>query len=79
MTVQEIIRLVSDAGVIGLLVISIYGGFKRWYVWGWMYAELKAENKELRTELREHNRALGRSVQVTGKAVEQVRQGADIG
>lgn len=35
MTIEEILRLVSDAGVVGLLAFAVIGGYRGWYVWRW--------------------------------------------
>ena len=29
--------LVRDAGLVSLLVFALYGGYKRWWVFGWQY------------------------------------------
>lgn len=71
--------VIRDGGIIAVLVLILWGSLHRWWVPGWLYVETKAENAELRAELKEHNRALDRSVRVTGSVVEQARREPDIG
>ena len=40
MTVAELLDITTKGGVIGLLLIIILGGWRRWYVWEWNYDEL---------------------------------------
>lgn len=37
---------ISRAGVIVLLIIIIYGGYKKWWVFGWQYKECVDEKNE---------------------------------
>lgn len=41
--IPQIIKAVSDAGIIGLLIVFVIGGVRKWWVFGWMYRELEAE------------------------------------
>lgn len=43
MTVVDLLDIVTKGGVIGLLLIIIVGGWRRWYVWKWNYDELLTE------------------------------------
>lgn len=36
-TIAEMLGIVKDAGVIGLLVIVVAGGARCWWVYGWVY------------------------------------------
>ena len=47
-SLQQIITFLSDAGVLGLLVIVIWGGAKQWWVWGWIWREMKADRDRWR-------------------------------
>ena len=46
MTIQEIVGLFSDAGVVGVLVFIIVGGYRQWFVWGWAYRDKTREADE---------------------------------
>lgn len=36
-TLSDVLQLIRDGGSTLLLVVSIIGGFKGWYVWRWQY------------------------------------------
>lgn len=38
-----LVSLLDRGGTLAILVVIIFGGMNRWYVWGWHYDELKAE------------------------------------
>lgn len=42
-SISEIVGVVRDAGVLGILIVIIYGGSKQWWVWGWQYLETLKE------------------------------------
>jgi hypothetical protein len=42
-SIPDLISIIRDAGVIGILIAIIYGGAKRWWVWGWQYLEMEKE------------------------------------
>ncbi len=46
MDAAEIIQTVRDAGVTGLLVFALIGGFRRWWVFGWQHNEVVKERDE---------------------------------
>ena len=37
-----------DLGVAGLMAFALVGGFRKWYVWGWTYAEMVADRDRWR-------------------------------
>lgn len=43
MTTAEILDLITQGGIIGLLVLITVGGWRRWFVWYWTYKELADE------------------------------------
>lgn len=45
-TLAQVLSTLRDAGVIGLLVMIILGGYKKWWVWGYLYEEAKKEADE---------------------------------
>ena len=48
--IAEIFKYVNTAGVIGLLTVIIFGGYKKWWVFGWQYKESEERNKKTETE-----------------------------
>jgi hypothetical protein len=42
-SVHDILQLVNSAGVVGMLVLILWGGFKKWWVFGWQYRQTKNE------------------------------------
>lgn len=49
-TLQDTLKYVSQIGVLGLLIIVLYGGYKRLWVWGWLYREQEARINKLERE-----------------------------
>jgi hypothetical protein len=45
LTLSELIKAVSDLGVIGILVAVIFGGYRGWWVFGWQFKDLKQREK----------------------------------
>lgn len=41
MTVGQILELLTQGGVVGLLVLIVVGGWRRWYVWQWQYRDMQ--------------------------------------
>lgn len=41
----SILRALLDIGFAGLMAVAIWGGWKKWYVWWWVY-EAKAKEAE---------------------------------
>ena len=39
MNAQDILQWVRDAGVSGLLLFALVGGFRKWWVFGWVHKE----------------------------------------
>jgi hypothetical protein len=37
--IQGILKYVSQIGVLAYLAITLYGGYKKWWVFGWIYRE----------------------------------------
>jgi hypothetical protein len=48
LSLQEALKYVSQAGVLGFLIIVLYGGYKKWWVFGWLYRE--SEARTVKTE-----------------------------
>ena len=46
MTVSEIVDVITQGGVVGLLVLIVVGGWRRWYVWRWAWEELQRDRDE---------------------------------
>lgn len=39
LTIQDLFKYLSQGGVLGLLIIMVYGGYKKWWVFGWIYQQ----------------------------------------
>lgn len=37
----NIVDFIRTTGVVGILVFFLWGGYKKWWVFGWQYSELK--------------------------------------
>ena len=48
LTVSDLLKYISQAGVLGLLTVMLYGGYKKWWVFGWIYRE--SEERTTKTE-----------------------------
>lgn len=57
MTVADVISIASDLGVIGLLLLIVFGGAKKVWIWYWQHAEriadLEKQLKEAKEDARE--------------------------
>lgn len=54
-TLQQILQWVRDGGLLGASVFLFYGGFKKWWVWGYQADELRMlviEAKRERDDMR---------------------------
>lgn len=52
MTFQQVIDgILGNLGVLVLLLVILYGGYKRWWVFGWYATELKARNERLENRI----------------------------
>lgn len=45
---QDALKYISQIGVLGVLTVVLYGGYKRWWVFGWIYqqSEIRVEKLE---------------------------------
>jgi len=43
---QQILETVRAAGITGLLVFALIGGFRKWWVFGWQYKDVCKEKDE---------------------------------
>lgn len=51
MTILELWAYIRDAGTLGVLILIIVGGWRRYYVWGWYEAELRVRIAKLEGQL----------------------------
>ena len=51
MTLVELFEYVQTGGTIGVLLLIIVGGMRRWYVWGWYAEELAGRINQLEDRL----------------------------
>lgn len=69
MSFQELIQVLRDAGVTGLLIFALIGGFRKWWVFGWHYSDVVKEKNEWK------QLALG-GTHLSERAVEVAKQAA---
>jgi len=46
MEINDILDIISQAGVVGILVIILAGGLRQWWVFGWLYRATIEERNE---------------------------------
>ena len=49
MTLEELAKWVpvlNSMGVLVILVLVLYGGLKKWWVYGWLYEQTRADLRE---------------------------------
>lgn len=47
-TIADLLKYISQGGVLGLLTLILFGGYKRWWVFGWLYKE--AQDRTIKAE-----------------------------
>lgn len=67
---------VRDAGLIGLFIVAMIGGWKRWWVWGWQLEECCAREKLMREERDEYRRMILHA-QAEARHAQQAHTGED--
>lgn len=71
MTLQDVYEaILGQLGVLVLLLVILYGGYKRWWIFGWYAKILEDQNKRLEDKI---DRALKQSERVTSVAENTVR------
>lgn len=48
LSLADFLKYISQAGVLGLLVVILFGGYRKWWVFGWQYKD--AETRTSRAE-----------------------------
>lgn len=48
-TIGELLSIIKDAGIVGLLMIILVGGAKSWWVFGWAYRLMTQDRDMWRT------------------------------
>jgi hypothetical protein len=49
-TFAELLKLISQGGVLGILIFMVFGGYKQWWVFGWTYREEKERTSKAEKE-----------------------------
>lgn len=49
-TFTDILKYVSQGGVLGLLFFILIGGYRKWWVFGWLYSESEDRTKKAERE-----------------------------
>jgi hypothetical protein len=65
----EIIQTVRDAGVTGLLIFALIGGFRQWWVFGWHHREVVKERDEWKSLALHGTHLSERSIEVAKRVV----------
>lgn len=45
-TLGDVVKTIGDLGVIGLLIVLLWGGIKKWWVFGWAYDQIVIDRDE---------------------------------
>lgn len=61
------LSFIKDAGALGVLVIAVYGLFKKWWVPYWVYEVLEEENRDLRAALIKSTGNIGTAIDLVKK------------
>jgi len=62
--------LLDRGGTLAVLVVIIYGGMRRWYVWGWHYDEMRRERDAWRQRALRAGRLGEQSTEVAARVLE---------
>ena len=73
MTVEQVIDLVSRGGVITLLIFIGWGGYKQWWVWGWVYRERQDTVIRLREQRDEWQRMAMANSGIAEEAISRIQ------
>lgn len=76
--IQSALRIISDAGVIGLLVAILIGGSRGWWVFGHHYKNLMSERDEWRRLALNGNGLAERGTRIGEHVVHQMDLQGDI-
>jgi hypothetical protein len=49
-SITDILKYISSVGVVGILVVAMYGGYKKWWVFGWNYRESEERTQKAEKE-----------------------------
>lgn len=62
LTINDVVQLVRDGGLVTLLLFILIGGYRGWWVWGHQYTAIRNERDEWKS-------LFLRSIKVTEVAV----------
>lgn len=48
--IQVFFKYVSQAGVLGFLIVVLYGGYRKWWVFGWIYRDSEVRTQKIEKE-----------------------------
>ena len=48
--ITDVFRYVNTAGVVGLLALIVFGGYRKWWVFGWQYKESQERTERIEAE-----------------------------
>lgn len=67
LSLKDVLQLIPSAGITGVLVLIIYGGYKRWWVWGWQLEECRKEAEAWRELALRNSNLADRSLTIASK------------
>lgn len=62
--------ILGNLGVLFTLLLILYGGFKKWWVFGWYASELKDQNNKLEQRLDKATIVVEKQAEITQKATD---------
>lgn len=64
----EIVKYINSAGILGVLIAILYGGFKGWWIWGSEYRKIEDERDVWRNLALRGTDLLERGFKIKSKA-----------
>jgi hypothetical protein len=74
LTIEDMLGVVADAGVIGLLTLAVIGGFRGWYFWRWYVDELRGRITDLERKLDKALNTAERGTEQASRATEMAER-----
>lgn len=74
-TLADLLSLASKIGVFGMFILIIWGGAKRYWVWGWVYQEKVEQCDRLQEQLDRMTGISERTISTIEPAVRGQRDG----
>lgn len=75
----DFLDYLSRASVVTFLILVVYGGYKKWWVWSWQYNEKARELDAMREEKNAWRETALRSANVATQAFEEIKRNPERG